>query len=585
MTITTEALDPAAYSVAEDWFTAGEFVEPLVEDPSGPGDPDTEDPGPIVPDPAAPWLPVARSRGPRVGVLIGRAVSREVVGPLLTAEVGDWIDEVELLAGTAADITASSFDPMWEELAESTSLKADGTLGYTWDPRGYIVWVYRDGVPVWTGAFFQPIEIGGGRVRLPAMGPQEQLGQRFLGRAEQVDLLNDAGSFERYSSIAQMEADGWVFPSGVVPQLVSDGVRGSKCLRVRGAGMVRTPKVTVTGADGYGRVVDWSVFGKWTDAIPDGTTVAVAYVQRTDALVVSNEAYSNGNAGVRPNDEAGWTTDPVQFAARMSPQAVAHSTWAGLRSFDDNWSYYDLATARLSVQTGFPPGTERDLADHLVRVMRDLAAQSIGGYPHGLTSRIVSRTGVLASMRWPHARRTPVSDVVGMILNAEGGPECRITPGWNLLIHARLGSDRADIALTNRVVVAPGWQVDAGAQYDDYAVDTGRGSGAVALFATVSQPAREDRFRQQAIVQGPTDRTLNELERWARAHARAAARRQATAEVEVPWHVADQIVCGDSLWVALSDGDLVLDERMRVLRKRWVPSSMLCVLTLGATDA
>lgn len=597
MTITTEAFDPAAYSVAEDWFTAGEYVEPLVEVPSGPGDPDTEHPGPVEPGPVTPWLPVAASRGPEVSVVVGRAISREVIGWLSTATVAHWDEDVELLAGTTAGIEASAFDPLWAEMAESTHLTADGTLGYSWDPRGYIVWVYRDGAPVWTGAFFQPIEVGGGRVALPAVGPQEQFASRFLGRAEQEDLYRDRGSFEAYSSIAQMEADGWQFPEGVTASLVSDGVRGTKALRlvggVQGAGSwVRGPKVPVQGAGGYSRVVDGQVFGKWPDTIPQGTVVARARVQRLDALVPNDTTWADENAGTRPDDEDGWTADPVPFAARMSKQATAHSAWVELRSFYNTTSYYDLAQLRLSVQTGYPRGTTRDLADYVVRVMRDLSATSAlgsgganGGHPHGLTTRIVSRTGKLVSKRWAHAARTPVRDVLASILDSDGGPECRITPGWNLLIAARLGSDRDDIALTNSVVVRPGWQEDPGAQIDDYLVDTGRGSGVNWLAATYSADARSDRFRQQAIVQGPTDRSLDEIGSWARAHGRVAARKQVTTEVDVPWHVADQIVCGDTLWCSLSDGDLVLERRMRVLRKRWDPATMLCRLSLGATDA
>ncbi|RTL08429.1 MAG: hypothetical protein EKK62_07675 [Acidimicrobiia bacterium] len=584
--ITTDAHDLASYAPAEAWFTVGDYLEPLVEVPPGPGDPDTEH-SPLAPEA---WP----TRGPEVSVVVGRAISREVIGPLLTAEVEHWDDDVELLAGTSAGITASSFDPLLAAMAESTHLKADGTLGYSWDPRGYIAWVYRDGAPVWTGAFFQPIEVGGGRVSLPAVGPQEQFAQRHLGRAEQLDLLGNKGSFEGYSSIAQMEADGWQFPEDVSAAIVTDGVRGTKALRLTGGAQgtgswVRSPKVTVTGAEGYSRVVDGQVFGKWADIIPQGTVVARARVQRVGASTPNDTRWADENAGTRPDDEAGWTDDPVTFAARMEPDAVAHHAWIELRSFAGQASYYDLAQLRLSVQTGYPRGTTRDLADYVVRVLRDLAAKGpdgiLGGHPHGLVARIVSRTGVLVSKRWAHAARTPVRDVLASILDADGGPECRITPGWNLLIHDRLGSDRDDIALTNRDVVAPGWQEDPGAQIDDYLVDTGRGSGVNWLAAAYSVPERDDRFRQQAIVQGPTDRSLDEIASWARAHGRVAARRQVTCEVDVSWTLADQIVTGDSLWVALSDGDLVIDRRMRVLRKRYAPASMLCRLSLGEAGA
>lgn len=578
VTITTEARDPAAYSVAEDWFTAGEWLEVLPEAPVGPGDPDAE------------FVAAAPTVGPRIEVEIGRAITREPAGFLTTADVADWSEDVELLAGTAASITASSSDPLWADLAESTHLKADGTLGYSWDPRGYIVWLYRDGVPVRGGvfAFFQPVEVGGGKVALPAVGPQEQLARRILGRAEQEDLYEDRGSFERYSSIAAMEADGWQFPDGVTRSLVADGVRGAKALRLvggAGAGLwVRGPKVTVTGAEGYRRVVDGQVFGKFADGIPEGAIMARVRVQRIGASGLSDEAYSDENAGARPDAEAGWTDDPITCAARMEPLAVAHHAWLELRSTALGAAVFDLGQLRLSVQTGYPRGTTRDLADYVVRVMRDLASRTLGGHPHGLTTRIVSRTGVLASKRWSHAARTPVRDVLASILESEGGPECRITAGWVLEVHGRLGSDRTDIALTNHDVTVPGWQIDPGAQVDDYIVDTGRGAGVNWLSVTVSQDARDDRFRQVAMVQGPTDRSLDENATWARAHARVAARKQVTSEVEVSWDLADELETGDRFWTSFSDGDLVEERRMRLLRKRYLRTGR-CVLSLGAVDA
>lgn len=561
-------LAPALVLVA-----SGGMDEPIPAAPvAGPGDPDVE------------FDPIPASFGPRIEVEIGRAITREPIGFLSTAVVEEWDEDVELLAGSTATITASSSDPLWAEMAERSVLGADGRLKHTWDPKGYKCWIYRDGRPVATYIFLKPIDIGGGQVVLAAVGPQEQFTTRILGRAEQVDLLGDRGSFEGYSSIAQMVAAGWRFDEGVTATLVPGGVRGRQCLRVRGAGWVRSPWVSVKGAAGYGRVVDGQVFGRWHEDIPEGAVVARAYVQRADALTVSNEDYSEENCGVRPDEAGGWTEDPVPFAAKMSPQAVTHRAWAQVQSFDGVNSYYDLLQLRLSVQTGFPYGTLRDLADHVVRVLRDLNSRSLGGHPTGLTSRIVARCGVSASMRWSHAARTPVRDVLASILEQEGGPECRITPGWVLEVHDRLGARRSDVALSDHDVVAASWTTDPGAQVDDYVVDTGRGSGVNWLAAAFTQPARGDRWRIAATVQGPADRTLNDIYRWGLAHSRAAARQQHAGEFDVPWAVADQITTGDDLWAAVSDGDQALDARVRVLRKRYRWNG-LCGLTWGMADA
>jgi hypothetical protein len=584
--VVTIAADPAVYGPGADWFAAGVYESPLPEVPAPEPDPDAPEPTPPIPDPVAPWLPVAASMPPIISVVIGRAITREVIGVLDTAVVGDWSEDVELLAGSAADITCSTFDPLLERMAESSFMGADGLPKHRWNPRGYICWIYRDLSPVWTGAFFAPVQVGENVLRLPAQGPQEQFAARILGRAQQSDLLRGRGSFERYSTKAQMVADGWVVPPGVALQIVNgDGVRGNRCIRVFGDGWVRSPYAMTMGADGYGRVVDGQVFAKFSESIPDQTPVVMCKTQRLGASAPANDIYTLDNLGVRPNDERGWTRDPITCAARMEPTVSAHGSWLELRSFPGVWTYYDLAEMRLSVQTGFPPGSTRDLADYVVRIHRDLVARSLGGHPTGLLTRIVSRTGVQTSQRWSHAARTPARDVLAAVLEADGGPECRITAGWNLEVHARLGRDRDDIAITDDVVVAPAWTVDPGGQVDDFIVDTGRGSGVNWLASIVSQPARTDRFRQVSFVQGPTDRSLNEIDRWARAHARAAATRPVTAEVQTTWAFADQVAVGDRIWATLTEGDLGESRRVRVLRKRYEPDTLLCTLSLGAVDA
>ena len=535
-----------------------------------------------APDPDAEF--VAPTRAPVIEVEIGRAVSKTPVGFLTTVDVEDWCEDVELLAGTAATATASAFDPLWSQLADWVSLGADGRLKYTWDPKGYCAWVYVDGVPQAPFIFMNPVQMGDGRVALPMVGPQDQFNYRLLGRAEQEDLLDDRGSFEDYADIAAMEADGWVFDDDVTADIVTDGVRGTKALEVSGDGWVRSPKITLQGSDGISVVVDGQVFGKWDDAVPSGALVALAKVQRTDSLTPTDLEYSVAKGGTRPDDSSGWTDDPVPFAARMSPQKITNRGWLELRSFAGVNSYYDLAQLRLSVQSGYPAGDERDLSLYVGRLHTDFVSRRLGGWPDGLRVKVKALTGTEASMRWAHARRTTFRDVLAMVLEADGGPECRITPGWYLEVWGRLGSDREDISLSDHDIAAPSWTIDPGARIDDYIADTGRGSGVNFLAAVVSQPDQGNVWRITAQVQAPTGRSLNDCQSWAEAHARVAARLQVTATVQVPWHVADQIVCGDSLWVTMSDGDQGLNKRMRVLRMRWMPKTLQCELTLGAAS-
>jgi hypothetical protein len=170
-----------------------------------------------------------------------------------------------------------------------------------------------------------------------------------------------------------------------------------------------------------------------------------------------------------------------------------------------------------------------------------------------------------------------------MVLNAEGGPECRITPGWVLEVWDRLGAE-SDITLSVHEILEPGWQDDPGAQIQDHAVDTARGSGGTAIVSVVSQTVSST-WRRFAEVTGPTDRTLDEIESWNRAHARTAARQQVTLEAEVPANVAAQIERGDTLYVVQHVGHVAMPEiRMRVLRKRKNYKRLTATLSLGADE-
>jgi hypothetical protein len=539
-------------------------------------------------DPDAPWDPVARAEGRICSVVIGRAITREVIGALETAVVEDFDEDVEMLVGGTASIVASSWDPLWETVAVRLWGSADGHLVGEWDPKGYVVWIEVDGATRWTGVFRRPIDIGDGRVMLPAVDPSVVFRERILGRGEQLDLLEDRGSFEDYDSIDNMIADGWSFDEDVEPELITGGVRGTQALRVTGNGWVRTPEVTLEGADGYRRTFEAAVFGRFHTGVDPRERVLIAYCRRSDSTDLFDAEFSFDEAGVRGSDEPGWSKIPAVAGGRMSEEVVSHRCWSELRSFDGGDTDYDLATLRQGVLTGFPPGADRDWAYYVERVVRDVNSVSLGGSPTGLRTRIESVTGNSPpeALRWPHNQLTPLRDVLSQILDVDGGPECRITPGWWIEIHERLGADRsASVCLDVHTVASPGWATDPSAQIEDFIADTGIGTGTSRIYATVAQPYDPDRHRITAVVQAPVGRSLNETNLWTLRHARVAARLQASAQVRVPWAVAEQLDKGDDLWLTLHDGLSGIDRAMRIVNIRWLPEFDAADLTLGDAGA
>lgn len=539
--------------------------------------PPVEPPGPA--DSEVAFTPALRA--PVVKAVLARAVTRDVIGCLETAEVDDFGYDVEALVGGTAAVVASTWDPIWSVAGTLLGISAAGHPVYEWDPKGYILTIEVDGLAVWSGMFRRPVPIGGGQVGLAVSQPSAVFAERILGLAEQLDLLGDVGSFES-GSLA-----GWTIPSGVSATIVTDGVRGTKALRVIGDGWVSSPKVAADGAAGYSRTAEGAAFGRWADDIPVGAVVVRTRARRVGASNDYDFNYTGEASGVRPDDDDGWTGEPVTSGARMAPQAAPHLLWTEVRSFAGAYSYYDLVTLRQGITTGFPPGTERDYAEYVERIIRDLNSSAYGGSDTGIRTRIVSMTGnqPVQAMRWAHNQRSAVRDVLSMVLDADGGPECRFTAGWTMEILARLGADRTDIALSASDLLEPGWEIDPGAQVDDFVADTGRGSGTSWVSATVSQPVVSDRHRIIAVVTAPVDRSLNEVEQWAARQARVAARLHVTKEAVVSWSLGAQIAEGDVLWVIDHDGLHGLSRQMRVVTRRFRPRSQTCLLGLGATDA
>lgn len=559
-TLIGPAVDPGCADPADVWVDAGALRTPMPHTPA--------------------WSPelTPPTDGMAVQVIVGRFnQGREgVIGELTTAVVEDWTLDVDLLEGTSATISCSTWDPLFEAMAEATYPTPDGHLAYDWDPKGYVVWIHVDGAAVWTGLFAQPIDVGDGVCRLPASGPETVFTERILGRAEQVDLLSDLGSFEGADPL-----DGWSIPAGVTATVVTDGVRGTKALRVIGDGWVGTPRRTVFGAAGYRRSIEGAAFGKWDDAVPTGDPVVMTRTQVIGVLGEFDAAHSLSHAGTRP-DGSGWTGEPVPSGGVLSPAVVGHRAWVEVRSYAGYYSDYDLVTLRQGITTGAPPGSEQDLTWYVDRVMRDLHDPDLGGSPTGLSYRWLANCGTTATgERWAHNQRTSVRDVLTMILDRDGGPECRITTGWNLEVGPKFGTVRDDIAITSNDILAPGWSTDPGAQIEDFVVDTGRGSGTSWVSATFPQPTDTTRRRVVAIVQAPVGRTLNQVTEWGRGQADAAARQQRTVTIQVPWHLAVQLVLGDTIWTEQHDGLTFMAAWMRLLRMRWMPSAQVCELTMG----
>lgn len=539
-------------------------------------------PDPEPGDPDVPYVEPTPSRtGRRVQVVVHRAVTHEVVGELVTAEVESWTEDVDLMVSPSAAVTVSNQDPLFAAMASRSWTGVDGEVVRSWNPKDYTCTIYLAGRPVSSWVFRRPVSTDLGRSALALEGPVAVINERFLGRIEQLDRLSGWGDFENVP-LGQEPPGIRKSGPGVEAIVVAGGVRGTKCLRITGIGWIDTPMVALPGAEGHSRHTEGSLMGRWPGDIPEGWMVAETFTQRADATAPAFPAFSRANAGRRPGPLADWSDQPVTSLATMTESTIIHHTWQRIYSFT-NPTFVDLVTLRQPALTGFLD--ERDLSEYPPRLLRTLNRTGSGGSPSGITSSIRSLTGTKASMTWSHNQHPVASEAFRAVLEAEGGPECRITPSWVLEVWGRLGKSRSDLSITTHDVLSVTWSVDPGAQVEDFVGDTGIGSGTSLVTASVSQPYRQDQHRVTKVARVPVGLTLNAAEAWVRAHARVAARVQTVVTVEVAWAFGWTIGTGDDLWVSVQDGGLGVDERMRVVSREFRPGAGTIRLMLGALDA
>lgn len=533
-------------------------------------------------DQAAPTTPttIAVASAPRVQAVLQRTVTHEPIGELRSAVI-DWWEEDVSEPGSAS-VEASSWDPLWGQAAAHTTT-CRGRDVYDWDPKGLELCIGVDGVADWVGVFRQPLDVGGGRVQLPARTPEILLSERTLGLVEATDHLAGWGDFERYP--VGSTPPGLTFhpkPGHTMTAVVvADAVRGRHCLEVTGDGWVRTPKVALPGAELTGRTAGVSAFVKAPTGITSGTPVVGTWCQRGDSLVPSNGDYSLQHYGGAPDPDGRWSDDPVSSKARMTMDAITHWTWGELRGFDGHPVRYDLVRLTQQELTGF---VARTTYDRYVRLLVDALQHGPGGSSWGMTTRIESAATGSAAMSWGHTAHHTGTEAMAMVTDVDGGAEWWVSPAWVARIAARRGQVRDDVVFGPDQVLEMRFAVDP-VEVDDFVADTGRGSSSTQVMSTYSTPVVAGRHRITKIVR-PPDGPLNAVDAWTARYGPVNARRQVTCEIDVRWSYGRHVACGDVVPVVVVDGLLAhWLTPMRVVKRRMRPRDGLVTFTMGNTDA
>lgn len=578
MPVAEVAVDTIA-EIAVMVLTAPDALEPMyLPPPPGPGDPDAEIPDD---DPVTVWA--EPRRGLRARAVLQRTVTHEPIGELTTALVPEWDEDVDEIPTISAE--ASSWDPLWEAAADRTEIYR-GRKVHEWDPKGYELLVGVDAEPMAVGVFRQPLDIGGDRVAIDARGPEALWAERTLGRVEQLDLYEGWGNFETVP--VGTEPPGIrkdPLPGQTMTALVQwDAVRGRKCLEVTGGGWIDCPRVPIMGHTGAASTAEGSGFAKFGAGLRDGDPVIQTLTQRADALAPSNLEATVSKQGVRDGDDNGWTIDPYTSGCTFTEDDILHYTWVRVAGHPGSASRYDLVRLQQGVQSGSL--IERPYTWYADRFLGDVQNEALGGAPWGMARRVVSESTATAQIQVSHNQNPRFDDVMAQITSVEGGCAVWVDASFTANIAARRGQPRTDVAFTAGLnVVACRWAQDPGSEIDDFVVDTGRGSATSLVTSTVAAPRVAGRHRITRIVRAPSTWTLNRTDAYAARQAAPAAMRNVTCELDIPWAYGRRVACGDSLPVALVDGNLGMwSVPLRVLNKRYRPLEGLITFTMGGSD-
>ena len=549
------------------------------------GGPSVLAPIPVAPDPdeTTPIVYATPRRGIRTSLLLCRTGTHEPVGEIRTAEVVSWDDDVDQPG--QLDASASTWDPVWS-LAGDATTRYRGRSVHEVDLKAYemILGVDDgDGFRAEAGPFVfrnGPIDVADGRVNLSGPDLRAVFDDRPLGEIVTRDLLEGAGDFGR-TPLGEAPY-GWVADAGITDvEVVAGGVHGTKALRVKGIGWIKSPEVSVPGHPEVGSSIEGSVFGKFPASVAPGTPVVQTRVKVAGALTASNLDVTARKAGARPDNGTRWSMDPISSGTTTPLTTSTCRAWMELYSGSaTEWTYFDLAVIGRGELTGYLEPV--DLARYPVRIIRD-AQFGPGGTTWGIVTQIMDLCGSEDQITWQHNEQPWVGSALDSVLSRDDGPELQLLPSGVVRVWGqRRGRVRGDVLLGPNVIVSPKWAQDPGAEVDDFIMGTERGTGTSMVASKVSQPSTAYRHRIAAFERAPNGRPLNQVDRLAARRAELAARRQITATVRVPWYYGRKIGTGDTVPMVQADGLLGTWSRpVRVLNRKMVPGAYAVDLTVG----
>lgn len=316
---------------------------------------------------------------------------------------------------------------------------------------------WRDGAIRFAGPVVAAeVDAAAGVVEFTAFSLEWYLSKRVMGAPQRRDLLVGAGSFDRFG------LRGWTSSGGaVLSRETGDKVRGSGAMKISGGGAATyTVRFPATEA-GQDTTVRLTAMVKPAAGTPVGSrllSISATPVGDTDAWrpLPDNDV----NVG---EDTALGEWDRYSAYCLLKPGVDNNITvvlWAPVSAaikFDD-------VRVLRNDTTGIPasePDARRDLTRHAVALVNHVQTAYGKGQGYRLKTKVLSPSGTSEVMAVRHVEHSSVLDLLDALASRDDGIDWWVNPQTRTFcVAARRGSDKPDVPLSDRTVMAGGWTQD-----------------------------------------------------------------------------------------------------------------------------
>ena len=579
---------PAVY----EWIP-GEYTVPVegLPDP-GPGfEP------PVVPDqPGAQgeeWLVAVSSFGPRT--------PGAVRGILWGAVIENLTEACREMSGNKLSISAPATPynmRVWGNLTSEVDQQGQPLYNLRGSvARELLVGSSLDGRPQWRFFVRDEVRIENGQMKINAVGIVGGLtSDRLMGsvRGPRNRLTVARGSFEQ-GDLTRWEEVG----SNIEAQIQSGGADGDYYVRLRG---------TPDGTNFLRASARWTI----TDDVPEaGQMLAGAYVWIPPELGPEIEGYglvevrifefaTGARLWPRPNQgnpTAGVVLPDMQRGVWLADQVQAEGwgKWAPfdviaevrLHPLDETyWTRYDNATLVTPTIAGLYAGVDRSFGVRELfldaQLDTDKSTWQVGVEVH-------EDVGSLDDpVLWRYDDNPPMDELLEALCAEEPPFEVwdDATNGRNVAVAQRRGQVRTDIRIQPWDVLARvSWTVDPGGQRTAVRGQNVSGSSVLgSIDAGAIDTSAAGGHVIDVTMQGPKDMRQRALVSWVRQQLARLSILQGSTTLMVSWRCGMRLAVGDTVQVALIEGQATHVDWMRVMSKTPDLRGMSGVLLVLGTD-